>query len=90
MTPSRYVIPPVLFAFLLATGCSSPKKTAEERDANGKKIEYVYITPTGSHVPVKVRKDQLQGGDSATTTDQEALRRLTQQSSRPDKQTGGN
>ena len=58
-------------------------------DANGKKIEYVYITPTGSNMPVRIRKDQAQSSDKETTDNQQALSRLLQQSSRPDKQPGG-
>jgi hypothetical protein len=82
----------ILFAAGVAafslTACASPAKVADEVDANGKKIEYVYYTPVGTNIPVKIRKDQLNDG-SQTASDQQALRKLTQQSSRPDKQ-GGN
>ena len=40
------------------TSCVAPAKVSEEKDANGNKIEYGYYTPTGSNVPIKVRKVQ--------------------------------
>jgi hypothetical protein len=48
-------------AVLLATlsSCAAPAKVSKDKDANGKKIEYVYYTPTGSSIPIKVRKDLL-------------------------------
>ena len=48
----------ILTAMLL-TSCVAPAKQTGEKDANGNKVEYVYYTPTGSNIPVKVRKDQL-------------------------------
>lgn len=44
------------------TSCATPTKYPE-KDANGKKIEYVYYTPVGSNVPIKVRKDQVATSD---------------------------
>src|ERR1035441_9888016 len=51
------------------TSCIAPAKVSEEKDANGNKIEYVYYTPTGSNVPIKVRKDELKTTDSETATE---------------------
>lgn len=41
------------------TSCVAPAKTSGEKDAKGKKIEYVYITPTGSSIPIRVPKDEV-------------------------------
>lgn len=87
MRPAPIVLLSLTAAALV--GCASPTREAET-DANGKKIEYVWITPTGSNIPVRVRKDQLPTSDGQTTKDQDALRKLTQQGSRPDKPPGGN
>jgi hypothetical protein len=51
------------------TSCVAPNKVTEEKDANGNKIEYVYYTPTGSNVPIKVRKDQLVTADKDAAAD---------------------
>jgi hypothetical protein len=70
-------------SFLLAvtlTSCVAPAKVSEEKDANGNKIEYVYYTPTGSNLPIKVRKDQLQTSDSETDAAQKALTDLQRES----------
>src|SRR6478736_302751 len=68
-------------------GCATPKQA--ELDANGKPIEYVWITPTGSNIPVKVRKDQVQTNSTGSSHDQEALRRIEQQSAKTPTQPGG-
>jgi len=68
-------------------GCATPKQA--ELDANGKPIEYVWVTPTGSHVPVKVPKDQAAAYQSYTAKDQETMRRLEQQSAQTPKNTSG-
>jgi len=85
----RHLSAVALTVFTLAA-CSSSSKVPEEVDANGKKIEYVYYTPLGSNIPVKIRKDLLETSDKESATDQQALRKLTQQSSRPNKMPGGN
>ncbi len=72
MNRTRALIAGVLLVATL-TSCVAPGKESEERDANGKKIEYVYYTPTGSNVPVKVRKDQLNVSDSDADAQQKAL-----------------
>lgn len=55
------------------TSCVAPAKESEERDANGKKIEYVYYTPVGSNIPIRVRKDQLKGTDKDNADAQKVL-----------------
>jgi hypothetical protein len=55
------------------TSCTVPAKETEERDANGKKIEYVYYTPVGSNIPIRVRKDQLKGTDKDNADAQKFL-----------------
>ena len=89
MTSSRKSALPLLavcvFSFF---GCATPKKVAEV-DANGKKIEYVYYTPVGSNIPVRVRKDQVQSNPVETERDQEALRRIEQLSARTPQQNTG-
>ena len=58
----------VLLAATLAS-CTTPAKQSTDKDAKGKDIEYVYITPTGSNVPIRVPKDQVDGaGDDSATT----------------------
>src|ERR1044072_6906337 len=65
---------------LLLAGLSACKSTPKEAelDANGNKVEYVWYTPTGSNLPVRVRKDQVKTSESQTTQDQNAMR-ATQQ-----------
>jgi hypothetical protein len=60
----------VLLAVAL-TSCVAPAK--EEKDANGKKIEYVYYTPTGSSIPIRVPKDSVQLTDSEAASQDKAL-----------------
>ncbi len=69
----------VLLAATL-TSCTVPAKQAEERDANGNKIEYVYYTPTGSNVPIRVRKDALKTSASDTDAQQRAFGDLQRES----------
>ncbi|HVU31857.1 MAG TPA: hypothetical protein VHE61_00385 [Opitutaceae bacterium] len=68
---------PALIGVILAcasSGCATSAKPAEETDANGRKIEYVYYTPVGTNIPVRIRKDQLQASDQETAADQKTLR----------------
>jgi hypothetical protein len=53
------------------TSCATSTKYPEV-DANGKKIEYVLYTPSGSNIPIKVRKDSLQMSDSDSATQDKA------------------
>jgi len=89
MAASKYIalILPVVCTFSVVGCATAPKKA--EVDANGKPIEYVWVTPTGSHVPVKVPKDQAAAYQSYTAKDQETMRRLEQQSAQTPKNTSG-
>ena len=82
--PTQFAL---VFLALAFAGCAGPKKEAEV-DANGKKIEYVWYTPTGSNMPVKVRKDSLQQSDSQTEHDKDAMQRAQQRGLRPAKDGG--
>jgi hypothetical protein len=62
------------------TSCATSAKKPEETDANGKKIEYVYYTPTGSNLPIRVRKDQMQTDPSVTDASQKAVTDLQRES----------
>jgi hypothetical protein len=77
MSPPRILAACLLPA--LAASCAHAPKPAEV-DANGKKIEYVYYTPTGSSIPVRVRRDEMQAPDSQTASDQRALSNLQRES----------
>jgi hypothetical protein len=72
MTHIRAFFGCILLAAAL-TSCTVPAKQAEERDANGNKIEYVYYTPTGSSIPVKVPKDSLQLTDTEAASENKAV-----------------
>lgn len=80
MTTLRKIALPLLIAGTFAAfGCATtePKKEkAAELDANGKPIEYVWVTPTGSHIAVKVPKSQAQSSEESSAKDQETLRRI--------------
>jgi hypothetical protein len=70
----------VLMAIAL-TSCVAPPKESDGKDVNGKKIvEYVYYTPTGSNVPVRVLKEQLKTPDSDAEAQQKALTDLQRES----------
>jgi hypothetical protein len=70
----------IFLLLVTLTSCVAPSKVSEEKDANGNKIEYVYYTPTGSNLPIKVRKDQMKTPDSETDADQKALTDLQRES----------
>jgi hypothetical protein len=55
------------------TACVAPAMVSDEKDANGKKIEYAYFTPTGSNVPIRVPKDQLPSSDDDSATSNKAF-----------------
>jgi hypothetical protein len=59
-------------ALLVATltSCATPAKDSKSTDANGKKIEYVYITPTGSNVPVLVAREVANASDNDSAASQ--------------------
>jgi ABC-type phosphate/phosphonate transport system substrate-binding protein len=55
------------------TSCVAPSKKPAEVDANGKKIEYVWYTPTGSNVPIRVPKDSLKLSDEEAAAQEKDL-----------------
>lgn len=80
----------ILIVLALATlaGCKSTPKEAEV-DANGNKIEYVYYTPTGSSIPVRIRKDQMKPTEEESKQGQETFKQIQQRGVRPPKDTQG-
>lgn len=82
-SPFQPMIPRIalLLALVTLTGCNTtPKKV--ELDENGKPVEYVTYTPTGSRLPVRVRKDQMKTQESQTARDQQALKEAQQRGGR--------
>jgi hypothetical protein len=55
------------------TACVAPSKVTDEKDAKGNKIVYVYYTPTGSSIPVRVRQDQLKTSDDDAAASQKLI-----------------
>jgi hypothetical protein len=72
----------VLLIVALAA-CVAPAKVPEEKDANGKKIEYVYYTPTGTSIPIRVRKDQLKTSDQEKAAEDRVLEQAQLSSTSP-------
>jgi hypothetical protein len=71
------------------TACASDKVKAENKRAKDHSQEYVDYYPTGSNIPVKVRKDQLQTPEGRTAADQKALQDAQTLGSRPNKDPAG-
>jgi len=89
MNSIRILSAGILLALTL-TSCASAAKVSDEKDANGKEIEYVYYTPTGSNIPVRVRKDQLKTSDTDAAAKDKALSDIQRNSSgRPEGPPGG-
>lgn len=65
----------LVLTLALLAGCATTG-TKEAADPKEKKVEYVYYTPTGSNIAVRIRKDLLQTPDSTTNNDQAVLRDL--------------
>jgi hypothetical protein len=82
INPMKHIrtLPAIFLLLVTLTSCVAPAKVSEEKDANGKKIEYVYYTPTGSNLPIKVRKDQMNTSDSETTAAQKEITDLQRES----------
>jgi hypothetical protein len=57
----------------IVTSCASPAKVSDERDASGDKIEYINYTPSGSNIPIKVRKDSMKSSDSTAAARDKAF-----------------
>jgi hypothetical protein len=58
------------------TSCAAPAKVSDQKDPNAKKIEYVYYTPTGSSIPIRVPKESVTLTDSEVASQQKALEAL--------------
>ena len=65
------------------SSCASEKVKAEAKKANEGKDEYVWVYPTGSNIPVRVKKSQMTTPDEVTKQNQDALRELQQLKSAP-------
>ena len=66
-------VPFALLTCVLLSGCVTKKdQTADQKT----KDEYVYYTPTGSNIPVRVKKSDIQTTDADTQATQDALRDL--------------
>ena len=89
--PTMNLIRALAATVLLATlsSCAAPAKVSEEKDANGKKIEYVYYTPTGSSIPIRVRKDQLASTDAEQAAMDNKLEEIQRAASGPPQEPGG-
>jgi hypothetical protein len=59
---------------LALAGCASERVKAEARKAKEHKDEYVDYYPTGSNIPIKVRKDEAKTSQSETDQAQEVFR----------------
>ncbi len=94
-TRRRYFAPclwpclPCSLLLVAVAGCVSPAKDKAAAKESDKKVEYVYYTPTGSNIPVLIRKDQLEADERQAARDQEALRSIQQKTRRADKAPGG-
>jgi hypothetical protein len=87
LRPIRFLFASVMFAVTL-TSCVAPPK--DGKDANGKKIEYVYYTPTGSSIPIRVPKDSIQLTDNEAATQDKLLTDLNRDAPiNPPPNTGG-
>jgi hypothetical protein len=72
MNPIRTISTGVL-AVVTLTSCVAPAKQSGDKDAKGNKIEYVYVYPTGSNVPVRVPKVVTTSSDSDTAAQDKAM-----------------
>jgi hypothetical protein len=86
---SSRTLPALALLTVILTSCTTPTKYPET-DANGKKIEYVYITPPGSNIPIKVRKDSVQMSDTDAAAQDKAFTDLQREAPvSPPPNTGG-
>ncbi len=69
----------IILAVLLG-GCVSQASRTTAKAATAKaadpKDEYIWYTPTGSNIPIRVRKSDITSREN-TTADQEAMRDVT-------------
>ena len=74
-----------LLITVMLTSCASDKAKAEAKKAKEDSKEYVDYYPTGSNIPIKVRKDQLQTSENRTAEDQKAFQDAQTLGSKPNK-----
>ncbi|HTL66273.1 MAG TPA: hypothetical protein VL200_01295 [Lacunisphaera sp.] len=65
-----------LLAVALLAGCATAGKQEPARPKDKKEAEYVYYYPTGSNIPVRVRKEDLASSNPESGEAQEAIRNL--------------
>ena len=85
-------LPTVVLGLALAAAlasCASERVKAANKAAKEDSKEYVDYYPTGSNIPVKVRKDQLKTSDQRTEGDQKALADAQTMGARPNKDPNG-
>jgi hypothetical protein len=89
--PTMNLIRTLAATVLLATlsSCVAPAKVSGDKDANGKKIEYVYYTPTGSSIPIRVPKDSLATTDAEDAAMDKKLEEIQRAASGPPQEPGG-
>jgi PBP1b-binding outer membrane lipoprotein LpoB len=66
---------------VILTGCASEKAKAEALKAKQNEKDYVDYYPTGSNIPIRVRKDQLKPSDSETAQAQSVMMDVQQRGS---------
>lgn len=74
MRKTTAFLPAAALSLLLAGCYTPPARTASA--ARQSADEYVWYTPTGSHIPIYVRKSELVDREN-TRSDQEAMRDAT-------------
>lgn len=75
---------------LYFSGCTTPKKETVELDAKGKPIEYVWITPVGSHIAIKVPKDQAQTGEVDREREKQSIQNVLNRGTKQNPDIGSN
>lgn len=68
----HFLLGSVLIVFALA-GCNTTKTAEAEKPAPVKKKEYTRVTPTGSWITKKVKKEDAQTSESETDQAQRAM-----------------
>jgi len=73
--PQLRQIPLWLLISVALTGCASERAKAADRKARQDQKDYVDYYPTGSNLPIKVRKEELAALESDSEKQQEMFRR---------------
>ena len=63
-------------ALFLVAGCTSEPQSAAGNPAKAESEEYADYVPTGSHIPAKVKKQNLRPSADKTAQDQELMRKM--------------